>query len=263
MICYLADPMKGLPNPARKAVVVCPGGGYQFHSPREAEPIAKNYFAKGFQVFVLYYSLYPQAGNYQPLIEVSAAIAHIRENCETYTVDPNNIFVVGFSAGGHLAASAGTLWNCSAVRQALGVDAGLRSEGINRPTGTILCYPVITGGKFAHRPSIDRVCGNKKDLTQEEIDVFSLEKQVDETTAPCFIWHTFADQLVPVENALLYMNALRRHQVPFEAHIFPYGRHGLSLGTEETAAGETERLVEHVQPWFELSVRWIRDFDKL
>ena len=176
-----------------------------------------------------------------PLIELSMAITHVRENCERYHVDPEKIFVTGFSAGGHLAASSGTLWNHPKVREALGINRAERPEGINRPTGTILCYPVITAGEFAHKPSIDNLCGSV-DATEEEREIFSLEKQVNENSVPSFIWHTFTDGLVPIQNTLLYMDALAKHKIPFESHIFPYGQHGLSPGTPEIG-----RVNEHNQ----------------
>ena len=260
---YINDESELIGMPPRKAMVVCPGGGYEWLSPREAEPVAKKFFAEGFNVFVLNYSVYPNAGNYVPLIELSLAITYVRENCAKYNIDPNYVFTIGFSAGGHLAASSGTLWNCDAVRKALGIEDGKRLEGINRPTGTILCYPVITAGKYAHEGSIIHVCGDVSELTKEQRDEFSLEKQVNENTSPAFIWHTFSDQLVPVNNSLLYMQALRDNNVPFEAHIFPYGPHGLSLGTIESAGSIKERLNDHISCWFELAIRWIRDFDKI
>ena len=260
---YINEDAELLEMPPRKAMVVCPGGGYEWLSPREAEPVAKKFFAEGFNVFVLNYSVYPNAGNYVPLIELSLAITYVRENCAKYNIDPNYVFTIGFSAGGHLAASSGTLWNCDAVRKALGIEDGKRPEGINRPTGTILCYPVITAGEYAHEGSIVHVCGDAPALTQEQRDEFSLEKQVNENTCPAFIWHTFSDQLVPVNNSLLYMQALRNNSIPFEAHIFPYGPHGLSLGTIESAGSVKGRLNEHISCWFDLAIKWIRDFENI
>ncbi|MBQ7348198.1 MAG: alpha/beta hydrolase [Clostridia bacterium] len=253
---YVSEDSPVLNLPPRKAMIVCPGGGYEFLSVREAEPIAKKYFAEGMNVFVLYYSVAPNAKDFVPLIELAMAITHVRENCEKYHIDPDAVFVTGFSAGGHLAASSATLWNHKKVREALGIDRGLRKEGINRPTGTVLCYPVITAGEYAHKPSIAQLCGNQE-VSDCERDVFSLEKQVEETTSPAFLWHTFTDQLVPVQNTLLYAEALTKHKVPFEAHVFPYGPHGLSLGTPEVG-----RVNEHVQCWFGLAINWIRDFNK-
>ena len=131
---------------------------------------------------------------------------------------------------------------------------------IARPTGTILSYPVITGGEFAHKHSICRLAGKGNDdvLTDEEIYKFSLENHVDTDTPPVFLWHTFEDTCVPVENSLIYASALRKKKVPFELHIFPRGPHGLALSNELT--GKNVKPVPHCECWVELAVRWLRDF---
>ena len=136
----------------RRAVVICPGGGYSMLSEREAEPIAKPFLAAGLNVFILRYTVGDGARDYQPLIQVSLAIKHIRENSEEYNVDPEQIFIIGFSAGGHLAASTGILWKTDAVQKALGASAEDPTE-IGKPNGILLSYPVITSGEFAHKRS--------------------------------------------------------------------------------------------------------------
>ena len=239
----------------RRAVVVCPGGGYQFLSDREAEPIVFKFLSAGFNVFLLRYSIKPNAHSYAPLIEAGMAIKYVRENAEKYNTDPNYVFIGGFSAGGHLAASAGTLWNVAPVREALGIESGETPEGINRPTGTILSYPVITGGDKAHKGSIKNVSGCDP-LTDEAIAEFSLELHVDETTSPAFIWHTFTDKTVPVENALLYASALTAHKVPFELHIYPEGKHGLALCNEITCSQSADNIVPHAEGWIDLAIKW-------
>ena len=239
----------------RRAVVVCPGGGYHFLSDREAEPIVFKFLSAGFNVFLLRYSIKPNAHSYAPLIEAGMAIKYIRENAEKYNTDPNYVFIGGFSAGGHLAASAGTLWNIKPVREALGIELGNAPEGINRPTGTILSYPVISGGDKAHKGSIKNVSGCDP-LTDEAIEEFSLELHVDETTSPAFIWHTFTDKTVPVENALLYASALTAHKVPFELHIYPEGKHGLALCNEITWSQNPDSIVPHCEGWIDLAIKW-------
>ncbi len=240
----------------RRAVIVCPGGGYNMLSDREAEPIAVQFLAAGFATFILRYTVGEGAADLAPLRQVALAIRYVREHAADYNVDPDHIFTCGFSAGGHLAASAGVLWNHPEIRAVLG-DA---PEGIGRPTGMILCYPVITAGEFAHKGSIRRLCGTDTP-TEEEENRFSLELYVDSTTPPAFLWHTFSDGAVPVENSLLMAGALRKAGVPFELHIFPEGNHGLSLANEQTAAGRGEALiVPHVQCWVDLAIRWVRDF---
>ncbi|MGM9641740.1 MAG: alpha/beta hydrolase [Eubacteriales bacterium] len=239
----------------RRAVVVCPGGGYHFLSAREAEPIVFKFLSAGFNVFLLRYTVEPYAKDYAPLIQAGMAIKYVRENAEKYNTDPDHVFINGFSAGGHLAASAGTLWNSKPVREALGIEAGLVPEGINRPTGTILSYPVITGGDKAHKGSIRNVSGHKE-LTDADVSEWSLELHVDENTSPAFIWHTFTDKVVPVENSLLYASALAAHKVPFELHVYPEGPHGLSLCNEFTYSKNPEMLVPYAEDWINLAIKW-------
>lgn len=257
LTAYAYTDMGDCKTAPRRAVVVCPGGGYHFLSEREAEPIAKKFLAAGLNVFILRYTVGEGAQNYQPLIQVSLAIKHVRENAEKYHVDPRYVYTCGFSAGGHLAGSAGTLWNIDAVKPYLG-DA---PEGINRPTGMILSYPVISGGKYAHRGSFNNLLGMKTEGTEPELDAYSLEKHVGPHTCPAFIWHTFTDKTVPVQNALLMAEAMTEAGIPFELHIYPEGVHGLSLANAETGNGREAYDVPHLQGWIDLAIRWILDFN--
>lgn len=244
----------------RRTVIVCPGGGYHFLSEREAEPIVCRFLAAGFNVFLLRYSIEPEAKDYAPLIEAALAVKYVRENAEKFNTDPSKIFIAGFSAGGHLACSAGTMWNIPEVRDAIGVTSGEAPEGINRPDGMILSYPVITGGDKAHKRSIRNVAGHDE-LTEEDIATFSLERRVDDTTCPAFIWHTFTDATVPVENSLMLAEALTAHKVPFELHIFPTGKHGLALCNEYTRSGNDANVIPHNECWMDLAINWVRDFN--
>ncbi len=256
---YIHDVSAEQVVPPRRAIIVCPGGGYCFLSDRENEPVALQYFAAGLNVFVLRYSLQGKAKDDAPLIEAALAVKHIRENAEAYHIDPAYVFITGFSAGGHCAAMCGTLWNDPVVRDALGIDRGEAPEGIGKPTATILCYPVITGGPFAHRGSIDCLCGGPSAGT-EGADRYSLELHVDATTAPAFIWHTFNDGAVPIQNTLLYANAMAAAGVPFEYHVYPDGVHGLSLCDEETWVGSPALINPTCAGWIRDAIRYIRQF---
>ncbi len=256
LVSYIHQPSEELRIDRRRAVIVCPGGGYQFLSDREAEPVALQYFAAGFNVFILRYAVGAYAVGYAPLIQSALAVRYVRENAERFLIDPDYVFIAGFSAGGHLAASCGTLWNIEPVRTALGADA---PAGIGKPTGTVLCYPVLIAGVHSHAGSINTLCG-KDNPTAEERDRFSLEKHVDATTAPAFIWHTYDDGCVPVENSLLYALALREHGIPFEMHIYPHGPHGLALCNEETWVGNPALVSPAAANWMRDSIRWIKDF---
>lgn len=251
---------KDLKLTPRRAVIVCPGGGYSGLADREDEIVAAQYLAAGFATFILHYSVKENAQNFQPLKEAALAIKHVRENAEHYNVDPDYVFITGFSAGGHLAASAGVFWDHAAVKEILGTE----DTRVARPTGMILCYPVITTGAYTHVHSTQRLCGkfNKEPIityTREEADPFSLELHVKENTPPAFLWHTAADQAVPVENSLLFAGALSRAKIPFELHIFPEGHHGLSLCNDQTASGNEKNLVPHNACWIDLACKWARE----
>ncbi len=252
---FVADDTPELNMPPRRAIIVCPGGGYHFLSDREGEPIARFYMAKGLNAFILKYSVEENATNYTPLIEAALAIKHVRENATKYNIDPNYVFIIGFSAGGHLAGSSAILWNIPEVKAALG-DA---PEGIGKPTGAILSYPVVSAGPVAHKGSIHRLCGTTTP-TEEEANRFSLELHVDETSSPVFIWHTVEDKTVPVENSLFLAQAYKKAGVSFEMHIYPNGPHGLSLANEETSSGKAALIVKHLQNWADLSYNWIMEF---
>ena len=232
----------------RGAVLICPGGGYAFTSDREAEPIALQFNAAGFHAFVLYYSVAPRR-HPQPLLDLSRAMCIIRDNAEEWNIDADEIAVCGFSAGGHLAASLGVHWSEPYLS---GLD-GIK-EGMNRPDALILGYPVITSGQFVHRGSIENLIGS--DADKSLLNEMSLELQVNDKTPPAFIWHTYADDAVPVENSMLFAQAMRKHNIPFELHIFPDGPHGLSLATEETAA-ENMGAYPHVAAWMKLCEEWL------
>ncbi len=232
---------------SRPAVIICPGGGYGFCSSRESEPIARRFLAAGFQAFVLNYSI-KQLPFPSQLLQAATAVATVRAHAEEWDIDPHKIFIIGFSAGGHLAGSLGTLWNRDYVKNALGYQGGE-----HRPDGMILCYPVITSGEFAHRGSFDNLLLDGKDDPEKLLEV-SLEKQVSTDTVPAFLWHTVTDAAVPVENSLLMATALQQNRIPYEMHLFPEGRHGLSLASFETGGGPAA-----VTTWPDLVIRWITD----
>lgn len=240
----------------RPTVVVCPGGGYTcVCRDREGEPIAQYYYANGFNACVLEYTVVPAKLGHLPAIEVGLAIKYMREHADELGVDASKIFTCGFSAGGHLAASAGIIWDRPEVLAAMG-DAPV---GISRPDGMILCYPVISAASWAHRGSIANLLG-KRDYTEEEGKLFSLELHVKPETPPMFIWHTYSDGGVPVRNATCLMEAYIDSGVPFEAHVFPKGPHGMALANGETWNGSQAMYDLHVAHWIDLSVEWIKGF---
>lgn len=236
----------------RPLILVCPGGGYVHLSSREGEPIAVKMNALGYHACVLRYSLSPDTYPSQ-LLEAALAVRTIKEHAEEWNVDPDKICICGFSAGAHVAGSLGTMWNREILTKVLGGDSC-----DFRPAAQLLCYPVITSGEFAHRGSFTNLIEDKPEL----MDTVSLEKNVDDDTVPTFIWHTFEDQAVPVENSLLMSMALRRHSIPQELHIYERGRHGLALATEETNTLDGCTIQPECSGWPELFDTWYRNIVK-
>ncbi len=247
VVAYLHSPLTEIETHRKlyPTMVICPGGGYQFCSQREADPVAFEYLSAGYNVFILYYSLAEKIRHFNPLKELSSTVMAIRDNSEEWGCDPEKIAVCGFSAGGHLAASLCTLWN----HPDLLADFDNRG-GLNRPNAAIISYAVITAeAQFRHGGSIDTISG----VDKEEMKIlFSLEKQVGEHCCPCFVWHTVDDNVVPIENALFFINALQKNNVEFEAHLFPSGVHGISVCTNEVNTPNSQ-----VRQWVQLSKNWL------
>ena len=181
-------------------------------------------------------------------LEVASAVRYVRETGVQYGCDPDRVFLIGFSAGGHLAASYGNFWNRPFVAEALGCDAARL-----RPNGQVLSYPVITAGPHAHEGSFECLLGDRCAAERESL---SLENSVTQDTPPTFIWHTQPDDCVPVENALLFVSALQKAGVKTEFHMFPAGGHGLSLCDRVTSNSETQLLPKNAK-WFDLAADFL------
>ncbi len=235
----------GIAQRSYPAVIVCPGGGYGHVSARESEPIAIEYYAAGYNTYILTYTVGEGAKDFTPLKQLAATIAQIRANAESWVTRQDQIAVCGFSAGGHLACSLGTLFNKEKFLKAYG-----REEHI-RPDALILGYPVILADEKAHSGSILRVSGAEQGT--EEYKWFGLDQHVDAETPPTFMWHTAADACVPVENSLKFALALSAAKIPFEYHVFPEGPHGLSTCRKEVNAVE----YPHNTRWMDWSIKWL------
>lgn len=246
---YLLDSVSAAPERKRPMVIVVPGGGYEHCSNREGEPVAMQFLAMGCHACVLDYSVSP---NRFPtaLRELALAIALVREHAGEWKVRENSVLVCGFSAGGHLACSAGVFWNRSVAYEVIDKTA----EQV-RPDGLILGYPVITSGEYAHEGSFEKLLG--EDAPSEIREAVSLERQVTDQMPPVFLWHTVTDDTVPVENSLLLASALQKHKVNFEMHLYPSGCHGLSLATGETGGDREYQIEPCCQSWISLVKSWI------
>ncbi len=246
---YVTQPFDKEKENGRPAVLICPGGGYEYCSDREAEPIALAFAAAGYPAFVLRYSCvkkqFPTA-----LVEAGAAMEYIRRRAREWYIREDAVYIVGFSAGGHLAASLCVHWNKPWLYEAFGEDTEIR------PDGAILSYPVITTGPLTHQGSIDNITPN--DASEAVLSRLSLEKHVTPDTPPTFLWHCADDGCVPVENSLRYAGALSENHVPFAMHIFPKGGHGLALANA-VSANTDEQIVPAAQEWLTMALRWMAE----
>lgn len=245
---YILDASEALLLNERPMIIICPGGGYSHVSDREGEMIAMQFLAAGYHAAVLRYSVNPAVYPTQ-LLELAKAVALVRKNADQWHVLTDRILIQGFSAGGHLAASYGCFWT-----EQFMVDTVDGDKELLRPNGLILSYPVITSGEYAHRGSFEMLLGNQYD---ELVNEMSLENKVNKDTPKTFLWHTFEDATVPVENSLMFMQALRKHNIPFECHIYPKGGHGLSLGNELTEGISGHEIQPEVTTWIELAKTFV------
>lgn len=217
----------------RPCLLLIPGGGYCMVCNVEGEPVADVFGEMGMNVIVLTYTTDITMSiplRKQPLMDAARAIRYIRKNCDRFKINPDKITVMGFSAGGHLSASLSVHYD-----DVEDINPEYNKYS-NKPNGTILGYPVITAGINTHQGSIISLLGNNPSV--EELDYFSLEKHVNSNTPPCFCWQTVEDDLVPIENSMLYTNALQENKVPHAYYAFPHGRHGLSVCTKRVKTND-------------------------
>lgn len=222
---YIPDISEEMKNmKVRPTVLVLPGGAYKFCSDREAEPIALSYLAHGFNAFVLRYSLNEKAAFPTPLNDAEKAVRFIRKNAKKFHTDPNKLAVIGFSAGGHLAAAL-----CTMSKE--------------KPNACILGYPCILDSTSA--------------ILASEIE--SIDKYVSAETPPTFIFAASDDDCVPICNSLKYAEALDKNNVSLEMHIFSQGSHGFSLGTDVVISQKkAQKSYIPNSYWFERSVDWLK-----
>ena len=229
------------------AVVVCPGGGYSgLAIDHEGWQFADWYNSLGITAIILEYRHRGKGyGQPNPLFDVQRAIRTVRFNATSWGIDPAKIGVIGFSAGGHLASTAGTHFdNAPAFPNDYTPDAIDATSA--RPDFMILCYPVIQfNAPATHRGSQNNLIG--KNAPEELIEYYSSEKQVTEKTPPTFIFFTDEDNDVPSENGIAFYMALRQHKVPAEMHIFQRGSHGVGLAKGQTG---NEIWPELCKAWF-------------
>lgn len=251
MDTYIADS-----KAIRPAILVIAGGGYGVVcDDREGEPIALDFFAKGYNAFVLNYRV-GREGDVFPkqLLDAAAAMIYIRTHAEEFKIDPLRVFAVGFSAGGHLCGSIATMYDYPEVKEAFGEDY-IKV----RPTGAILSYPVTVMDGATHVGSFKNLLGRPSGVfTEEEMNRYSLDRIVNKDSSPMFVWHTVEDKVVPVEGSLRMAMALNAAGVPYRLSIFPYGPHGIGLATELTECGKPEHIQPLAAEWTKQADEWMR-----
>ncbi|MCI1881629.1 MAG: alpha/beta hydrolase [Sporolactobacillus sp.] len=255
---YSRDQIKDFQQQDRRSLmIVCPGGGYTMLSDRESEIVALQFMAQGMNALILRYALisgekpvYPD-----PLIQVGAAVQFAKRHADALEIDPDKVNLIGFSAGGHVAAMYAASWNKSWLLDAL--DAS--SEELRIRT-QILCYPVIN---FNYGwPSDQATVRN----IQGDFPSLEADKLVNQDNIPTFIWNTATDGTVPAKNTIAYQAALNAHHIPFEAHVFRKGRHGLSLANRLTAPPDDrsrQYIDTHVAKWLPAAIDWLRAFKQI
>ncbi len=224
------------------AVVVCPGGGYGgLATDHEGKQIAAWFNSFGVAAFILDYRHRGKGyGHPAPLQDALRAVRTVRTRAADWGINPAKIGIMGFSAGGHLASTAGTQFTDGDPDAVDPVE-----KASSRPDFLILCYPVIAFGEtYNHTGSMKNLLGD--DPPQDLIDSYASHKRVTDKTPPTFLFHTDEDTGVPSENAVAFYAGLRRHKIPAEMHIYRVGRHGIGLG--KTIIG-TETWPELCRLW--------------
>lgn len=254
------DPQKDIPTltaypaPADKAtgagVIVCPGGGYGMLADHEGRDYALWLNEHGLSAWVLKYRLGSNGYRHPSMMQdVQRAVRTVRAKAAEWKIAPDKIGVMGSSAGGHLTSTAVTLFSPGNPQS----DDPIERES-SRPDFGILCYPVVSMHLHTHGGSRKNLLGNEP--SKEQLDLLSGEMQVTKDTPPCFIWHTWEDGAVDVENALQFATALRKQKVPFDLHVYQDGGHGMGLGLRPYEPGKTPE--EKLHPWTRDLAFWLQ-----
>lgn len=254
--CFLhkADGEIGPFNKNLPAMVVVPGGGYHFVSERETDPIAVDFFNRHYNAFALKYGVAPDYRYPTSINQLAATVDYLKRNAKKLGIDKNRIFVVGFSAGGHLTATLANFCDNLPVPV-------MKSKKLDaRPAGVVLGYPVIT--PESHQGSFRNLLGIE-DVHCPEAEALSLEKTVSPLNPPCFIWTTAEDNSVDPMATVLYTSALLKNKVKCECHIFPDGWHGAATCDERTNHADGVKVFERSKCWLDLAADFLQSLPSL
>jgi acetyl esterase/lipase len=232
-------------NTTGAAMVICPGGGYAGLASHEGNDYALWLNQHGVTCFVLKYRLGSKGYRHPAMLNDAArAVRWVRAHAGDYKIDPHRVGIMGSSAGGHLASTLLTHFDAGDTNSADPIE-----RQSSRPDFGILCYAVITMGEFTHQGSKENLLGQNP--SPELVKLLSNELQVTTNTPPCFLWTTFEDDVVPMENTLLFAGSLRKNQVPFALHIYEKGRHGMGLNDKPPFANP--------HPWAGDCLFWLKE----
>lgn len=233
---------EGAATGKRAAIVVCPGGGYRNLAAHEGQPFAELFAAQGIVAAVLTYHIFPHQFPL-PYSDACRAMRIMRQRAQELNIDAGRVGLMGFSAGGHLAATVATQPELYRDPQD---DLAARFSA--RPDRVILGYPVISFQEYAHRGSAEALLG--KEASAQQLRQFSNDQQVTAQNPPAFLFHTADDAGVPVENSLRFASACSKNKVPVALHVYPHGRHGVGMAQDNP----------DLKSWTSLLVDWLRDW---
>ncbi len=248
---YVQENLESVPSRRRPAVIICPGGGYEYQSDREGEPVALEFLKRGYQAFVLEYAVLEEQETQgllpYPQMDLAKAVAYVKEHQELWNVDGEKITILGCSAGGNLCALYSGFYQQDWFEEKTGY-----SREQMQVHAMILCYPVIdlNAGWPKEDAVRERICRESAWEGAQDL--------VTEQTPRTFIWHTNTDGTVPAENTISYTQALLHHGVDAECHMYHRGCHGLSLANEQTKVRD-EHEEPHVAGWIDLAFEWLQE----
>lgn len=251
----------------RPAAVICPGGGYAFVSKDEGEPVALAFAKEGYHAFVLRYSTGIENPFPTALRQLAKSIKYIRDKAEEYALVKDDITVVGFSAGGNLALSSAVYCEDKVMLDGIGSTADVRPDRVvlGYPAISLIPVPRKTECKIDPEllkrfagPNIRQILLGKTDCTEEEYASLNLLNKLHKNMPPVFVWGTYDDQIIPVDDLTGLASGLKKLGVPCELHLFERGGHGMSLATT-VVKSEKEIRGTHVAKWFALALDWLKE----